>query len=95
MNFSERTEWEFLESVGLMDLRGCLSFLGAMVAWILQIPWVEWLGMELSPLINLIWKSKLLKTACHLAKICLEAIFLTSFCKTDFADLQSTLNKNS
>ena len=33
--------------------------------------------------------------ALSLAKICLEAIFLTSFCKTDFVDLQSTLNKNS
>ena len=33
--------------------------------------------------------------ACHLAKIVLEVIFLTSFCKTDFVDLQSTLNKNS
>ena len=77
MNFSERTEWEFLESVGLMDLRGCLSFLGAMVSWILQIPWVEWLGMEFSPLIILIWKLgfKIIQSI----KLYLKAIYLIVF----------------
>ena len=30
----------------------------------------------------------------HLAKICFEARFYTSFCKISLADLQSTLTKN-
>ena len=52
-------------------------------------------GKELfSPLINSISKSKLLNKACHLAKICFETKFLTSFSKTLFAALQSILSKN-
>jgi hypothetical protein len=52
-------------------------------------------GMELLiPLMYSISKSKTLKIACHLANICFEAIFSTSFFKTYFADLQSILNKN-
>ncbi|KAK2370425.1 hypothetical protein QL285_083476 [Trifolium repens] len=47
-----------------------------------------------SPLICSISKSKHDNKACHLAKICLETKFLTSFCKTSFAALQSDLNKN-
>jgi len=46
------------------------------------------------PLRYSISKSKTLKIACHLAKICFDAKFLTSFCKISFADLQSTRIKN-
>ena len=38
-------------------------------------------------------KSKILKIACHLAKICLEARFSTLLNKTSFALSQSTLTK--
>jgi len=38
-----------------------------------------------------ILKSKQDKMLCHLAKICFETIFFTSFSKISFADLQSTL----
>ena len=74
MSFSERVEWESLE---LMDLRGYLSFLGAMFLWILQVPWIEWLGMKLSPLINLIWKLgfKIIQSI----KLYLKAIYLIVF----------------
>ena len=46
------------------------------------------------PLINSISKSKILKIACHLAKIYLDAIFWTSFCKISLADLQSIWSKD-
>ena len=39
-------------------------------------------------------KSKALKIACHLAKICLEARFSTSLNKTSFAFSQLTRTKN-
>ena len=45
------------------------------------------------PLIYSISKSKTLKIACHLAKICLEAIFSTSFSITYLALLQSIRSK--
>ena len=52
-------------------------------------------GIEfLLPSVYSISKSKMLKMDCHLAKICLLAIFLTSFPKTYLALLQSTLTKN-
>ena len=52
-------------------------------------------GIEFSlPFINSISKSKQDKRLCHQAKICFETIFFTSFSKTSFADLQSTLKRN-
>ena len=51
-------------------------------------------GIKLvSPLIYSMSKSKTLKIACHLAKLCLETRFWTSFYKT-LALLQSTQIKN-
>lgn len=38
------------------------------------------------PLINSILKSNIAKRACHLAKICFDPKFLTSFPKISFAD---------
>ena len=46
------------------------------------------------PSMNSISKSKTERMACHRAKICFDAMFWTSFSKTCFADLQSTLIKN-
>ena len=55
---------------------------------------VRKLGIELFfYLIYSIWKLKLLKIVCHFVKICLEVIFLTSFYKINFANLQSIVNK--
>jgi len=52
-------------------------------------------GRELfTPLIDSISKSKADKIACHLAKICFETRFWTSFCKISFADLQSIRKRN-
>ena len=48
----------------------------------------------LEPLIYSISKSKIDNKACHLAKICLLAIFWTSFSKIYLADLQSIRTKN-
>ena len=47
-----------------------------------------------SPLICSISKSKTLKIAYHLAKLCLETRFWTSFCRTSLVLLQSTWIKN-
>ena len=56
---------------------------------------VRKLGIELvSPLIYSISNSKTLKIAYHLAKLCLETRFWTSFCKTSLELLQSTRIKN-
>lgn len=52
-------------------------------------------GKELEePFINLILKSNIESKACHRAKICFEATFLTSFSKTFFAGLQSMRKRN-
>jgi hypothetical protein len=52
-------------------------------------------GIKFSnPLIYSISKSKALKIACHLAKICFDAMFSTSFFRIYFADLQSILRRN-
>ena len=52
-------------------------------------------GSELfSPLINLISKSNADKIACHLANICFETRFSTSFCRISLADLQSIRKRN-
>ena len=57
--------------------------------------WVRKSGIDfLEPLIYSMSKSKTVKIACHLAKICFEAMFSTSFTITYLALLQSICNKN-
>ena len=52
-------------------------------------------GKELlEPLRNSISKSKTERMACHLSKICLDAIFWTSFSRINLADWQSMRRRN-
>lgn len=57
--------------------------------------WIKISGRELfSPLTYSMSKSNMANRACHLAKICLEVKFLTSFSKISLAVLQSIRSKN-
>jgi hypothetical protein len=66
------------------------------------LPWqhcknsrIKKLGIKLSKLlIFFVSKLKAFKVDCHWAKICLDAIFSTSFFNMYFADLQSMLSKS-
>ena len=80
--------WEFFESLGSWgfledwqeDLEGWVAFLGAMILWILQNFMIEKIRDRVVFSFNIfILKIKILKIACHMVKICLEAIFLPFF----------------